>query len=773
MNGNRKETEHVRRFRSIATLLAVWMLASHCATPRTQTGAPEPPPPARSAQVEVRDLEVKRSAPPPGEVAKPAGSSPASPSTSSALTDLPDSIPAKIRTGLVELSKGRKGRRAPVPSPSAGEELIKVEPLLLDKADIAEVTNLFFGKDFLDVNYVMDPALRGQISLYLEGEYTRKELLNIITKAYNASNISIVPKKGIYYIQPIQRNASSGLPLADRFVIREDEEGVKPAIIIYRLRYLDAKQAVNVLRFFLTPGRPMTVDPASNSIIFAEETENARTLVDLLKALDMDLLNEVGMEIVPLQALTPADAVKSIETLMNKLDIFKQTAIKSNLAFLPLEQFGGVLILGQDPEVLKTAKEWLVALDVQGQEIGEQVHVYFVQNGLAKDIADILDKVFDVDRKRDDERPQQQIVEATQQPAPQPGQPPQPEPLQTTTTQDGTSTRLTGEVAIIADEVNNAIVVKANPFDYEKIRKAIETLDIVPRIVMIEVTLAEVTLGDDLEYGVEWYFKNKGMTLPGGERGKYSSALDFGTPFGGGSGADREFTLGDSAQGVANAIPGGFSFFWGSLGGDIAAMIRLLSAKTNVKVLSTPTLLATDNKEASITVGGREPVRTGTTTTSGGNTTDSIQYEDTGIILNVTPHINSGGLVRMEVEQTLRRVADATTEGIQSPRFDERVVKTSMLAQDGQTVIIGGIIQESHDKTKSGIPLLMNVPLLSPLFSTTSDTVTRTELVIAITPHIIRHGKDEATREFLYKLNELKGRMSEVPGIQRLRGQSP
>jgi len=202
-------------------------------------------------------------------------------------------------------------------------------------------------------------------------------------------------------------------------------------------------------------------------------------------------------------------------------------------------------------------------------------------------------------------------------------------------------------------------------------------------------------------------------------------------------------------------------------------MIRLLSAKTNVKVLSTPTLLATDNKEASITVGGREPVRTGTTTTSGGNTTDSIQYEDTGIILNVTPHINSGGLVRMEVEQTLRRVADATTEGIQSPRFDERVVKTSMLAQDGQTVIIGGIIQESHDKTKSGIPLLMNVPLLSPLFSTTSDTVTRTELVIAITPHIIRHGKDEATREFLYKLNELKGRMSEVPGIQRLRGQSP
>jgi general secretion pathway protein D len=654
-------------------------------------------------------------------------------------------IPAKIRSGLLELSRGKRKEAAPV---SRGKK-IKVESLVLDKADIAEVTNLFFGKDFLNYNYVLDPTLRGTISLYLEGEYTKEELLGILTKAYNASNVAIIKSDGIYYIQPIQRSSSSGLPIADRFILREDERGIKPSIVIYRLRFLDAKQAVNVIRFFLTPGRPITIDTASNSIIFAEETENARTLVDLLRALDMDLLNEVGMEIVPLQALSPEDAVKSVETLINKLDVFKQTAIKSNLAFLPLEQFGGVIILSQDPKVLKTAKEWLLALDVQGEEIGEQIYVYFVQNGLAVDIADILTKVFEVDREAEERRPGQQIVEAVQQPPPPPGQQPppgQPQPQQRPQ-QPFVSTRLTGEVAIIADEVNNAIIVKANPIDYEKIKKAILALDIVPRVVQIEVTLAEVRLQGDLEYGVQWFI-NKQTNITNNE-GSYLAALR------------------DSAVRTLPELGDGITLGWASVAGDIQALINLLSTKTDVNVLSTPTLLATDNKEATINIGGREPVRSGTTVTSGGNVTENIQYEETGIILTVTPHINAGGLVRMEVEQTVRRVADATTEGIASPRFDERIVNTTLLAQDGQTIVIGGLIERSQNRTKKGIPLLGDIPFLGPLFASTSKEVERIELIIAMTPRIVRAGRDEVTQEFLYKLEGLRRRIEAATDISR------
>jgi general secretion pathway protein D len=213
-------------------------------------------------------------------------------------------------------------------------------------------------------------------------------------------------------------------------------------------------------------------------------------------------------------------------------------------------------------------------------------------------------------------------------------------------------------------------------------------------------------------------------------------------------------------QGTQYGTGQGLTALWQGFGDDVLVMLRLLSAKTDVNILSTPTLYATDNKEATINVGGREPVRVGQTTTSGGNVTENIQYEDTGIILTVTPHINAGGLVRMEVEQTIRRVASDTTEGIQSPRFDERKVNTSLLAQDGQTVVIGGIIQETNDTTESGVPYLKRLPILGALFSATRKEKDRVELIIAITPKIIKQYQDqEITQEFLYKLKDLKERI--------------
>lgn len=722
--------------RAIFVLLLTVLMGGCASTqPRTPTLPPSEP-------LVSRSVGAEEPSPPPRE----ASNVPTSPlSRSAQLSQLPQIIPAEIKAGLLSPSPKKTQEQRP----ALGGDKIKIE-INFDKADLGEVTNQIFG-EYLKLNYVMDPTLRGQITLYLSGEFTRQELLSLITKAYNASNIAVVPKKGIYYIQTLQKSTSSGLGVGNEFVLEEDERGIKPAIFMYRLRYLDATQAVNVLRFFLTPGRPMMVDQASNTIIFAEDTENAQTLIDLIEALDINLLEEVGMEVVPVRALSPDEAVKSIETLMGKLDIFKQSAVKGSLAFLPLQQFGGVLILSRDPQMLQTAKEWLTALDVQGQEIGEQVHVYFVQNGLAKDIADILNQVFETKKGKESKRPGQQVVEATQQqPAPgqqpEPQQPPPPQP-QVQGGEELASTALTGEVAIIADETNNAIVIKANPFDYEKIQKAIETLDIIPRVVVIEVMLAEISLSGDLEYGIEWFIKGKGMNVAGYD-GKYTT----GTNALGNTGFDPESTVTKLAQ--------GFSFYWTSIPGDISTLIRFLSSKTAVNVLSTPTLFATDNKEASFTVGGSEPILSQqSTTTSGDNIINNVQYVDTGIILTVTPHINSGGLVRMEVEQTNRDVAGKSTSGINSPSFTERKVKTSLIAKDGQTVVIGGIIQQKQDDGKAGIPVLGSMPVLGPLFSSTSKKTRRTELIIAITPHVVQHGESEATREFLYKLKDLKTRI--------------
>jgi len=218
---------------------------------------------------------------------------------------------------------------------------------------------------------------------------------------------------------------------------------------------------------------------------------------------------------------------------------------------------------------------------------------------------------------------------------------------------------------------------------------------------------------------------------------------------------------------LAPSATGGLSTFWGTLPHngvrDVAVLLDLLGAKTTVNVLSTPTLLATDNQQASITVGGREPIQTGQTLLEGGVSTNNIfttiQYEETGIILNVTPHINAGGLVRLEVEQTIRNVAEQTTQGINSPRFTERNVKTTLLAQDGSTVVIGGIIEDRRSDGKTGIPVLQDMPIIWPLFSTTDKKMNRTELIIAITPHVVDHRESDVTREFLGKLKQLKKRI--------------
>jgi general secretion pathway protein D len=244
-----------------------------------------------------------------------------------------------------------------------------------------------------------------------------------------------------------------------------------------------------------------------------------------------------------------------------------------------------------------------------------------------------------------------------------------------------------------------------------------------------------------MQYGLEWLFKSG----------------DFKAVF-------RNSTI--TADGFNPDLlrSAGLSLFAGDVS-NLAALVTAIADRTDVNVLSAPTLLATDNKEASITVGGREPVPTGTAIGegTGGTTVSAISYEETGVILNVVPHINAGGLVRLEVEQTIRRTDPDTVqvgaEGNTAPRFNERNIKTTLLAQDGHTVVIGGIIEDNISKDKDGIPFLQDIPIISPLFSVRGKDRDRTELLIAITPHVVDRRDSGKTREFLDRLRQLKRRI--------------
>ncbi|MCU0586810.1 MAG: type II secretion system secretin GspD [Syntrophobacteraceae bacterium] len=723
----------------------------------------------------------------------------------------PEGLGGQIKSGLLTATGQKILDEPPVPAGDRQKIILNFE-----KADVSEVTNQVFG-EYLKLSYVLDPKLQGRISMYLDGEYSKEELLQMVTRVYEANEISVVPRGGAYYLQPAQRSSSSSLPIATPQLLKGDAAGVRPLIVMYRLRYMDAKQAINTIKFFLAPGRPVTSENTTNTLIFVENSDNARTILEVLKALDVNVLQEVNMEIVPLTSISPQDAVQSMEALMGKLELFKESAIRANYAFIPLPNYGGILCLAQNPDLLKTIKYWLNALDVQGEQTGEQIHVYFVQNGLARDIGDILNEVFGLRGGGGGARPEQQIVGAlgsrgfgtrggfgsssfggggsstgrstlgsssrglgssglgsstgssfgsglgstgrTSSFGSTMGS-----TTGSTTGAAGTTGRtgvtggrtgggtfgtfggagggeapgygLTGEAMVIPDEVNNALVIRANAVDYAKIKKTIDTLDILPRAVLIEVLILEVTLNKDLAYGLEWLFRS----------GDFKALFNSST-------LNRPDFNPDALVGT------GLRLFAGDVS-SLAALVTAIADRTEVNVLSAPTLLATDNKEASITVGGREPVPTGTAIGegTGGTTVSTISYEETGIILNVVPHINAGGLVRLEVEQTIRRTGQSVEVGAgnTAPRFTERNVKTTLLAQNGHTVVIGGIIEDNVQRDKDGIPFLQDIPIISPLFSVRSKQRDRTELLIAITPHVIDRRDSGATREFLDRLRQLK-----------------
>ncbi len=278
--------------------------------------------------------------------------------------------------------------------------------------------------------------------------------------------------------------------------------------------------------------------------------------------------------------------------------------------------------------------------------------------------------------------------------------------------------------------------------------------------------VAEVQLTKEFSYGLQYYFQ----THPSNNTG-------YSLSFGGLSNQVSTTTnsSGTSSSTVAGAFPlslaqagGGLGLAWVAGSQDIAVLLSALASKTNVTVLSTPTLLATDNMQASITVGGSVPVPTGSyATTETGTLANSvfstIQYAETGVILNVTPHINAGGLVRIELEQIIRRTDTNATVGANNtaPTFTERDIKTTLLAQNGCTVVIGGIIDSQNQTGKTGIPYLENIPLLSPLFSAKSTSVNRTELLVALTPHVIDQRGAQAPAELMEKLNNLKIRVAQ------------
>ena len=304
------------------------------------------------------------------------------------------------------------------------------------------------------------------------------------------------------------------------------------------------------------------------------------------------------------------------------------------------------------------------------------------------------------------------------------------------------------EVRIVADSDNNSLLIWATSQNYERILNTLQTIDVAPRQVLIEATIAEVTLTGQLQYGLQWFFNN-------------SVGRDYtGT---GSLGLPTDLALTDALS----SIPSG-QFSYAITGSDdiVKVLLNLLAKDSKVKVLSSPQVMVVDNQQATIRVGTQQPIPSGTSTVNNVTTSGGVTYKDTGVLLEVLPRVNSGGIVNMEIKQEvvdvgpLVDVSQAGTTARQERAFLQRTVTSKVTVKNGQTLVLGGLIRDNRTEGQNGIPVLYKVPVLGALFGNTSEQVDRTELIVLITPRVVQN-----TDEIDAVTDEIKRKMRAVEPV--------
>ena len=600
--------------------------------------------------------------------------------------------------------------------------------LNFDRAPLGEVIRTILG-DYLHKNYTIQPNLNPGLTLFIRGKYTDTELFNLLRQALNLNNIDIIEKNGMYFLVRKEKAAQFGLTVVEG---REQlpQKMKEPAILIYRLSYIEPNMALKSIKPFLSSRAPTVVNKAISGIILADEIENIKTALQILQTLDTFSLKDVCIETIPLKNMDAETVVKKVKSVFSDLSILKNNPkLKENTLIMPIEKTNYVLVVTLNPELLSELKKWIEVLDSVKLTEEQNLYVRFIENGLAKDIADILNEVYETGVAKISEKATETTAKTEKKKIVAAKLPSQGLP----------SGQVTGKIKIIADEINNALVILATPQDYKIIERAIKALDIMPREALLEVLVAEVSLRGSIEQGVEWWLKKRGVDV-----GRMHVS------FGGVPPEPEGFK-------PSKAL----SLYFGSLSENVLSLLTLLSDISEVNVIASPTVLAIDHQEASIMVGGEVPTLAQTVTgieAAAGQVASSVEYKPYGIILTVTPHISSGGVVRMEVKQEYSHYYETTVAGQNSFRFEKRTVETNLVAKDGQTVVIGGLIQTKIEKTRSGVPILMDIPILRHLFSSNTYKKDKTEVLISITPHVIKRGKTavQVSEAFLDKVKGLK-----------------
>ncbi|MET0616187.1 MAG: type II secretion system secretin GspD [Luteibacter sp.] len=582
--------------------------------------------------------------------------------------------------------------------------------------------------DLFEANYSVLPGVRGSISFSTAHPVKRDEALPILETLLSWTGNALIHEHGHYSVLPVA-DAVAG-HLVPGLASAAPAAGLSARL--YPLRYVAAPEMAKLLAPFVLADAVLLADPSRNVLVLAGTADELANYQATIDTFDVDWVGGMSVGVFSLRHASVGELMPALESVFGKSS---GAPVAGLIRFLPIERNGSIAVIATRAEHVAQVGEWIERIDAGGGN-EPRLFVYDLRNLPASDVARYIAGMFGGTASGDDGgRVGAGLVAGTLggESGPvgadgddsfgvatggedatffQPASSPAPSP---------TASSGPAAIRVTAIDANNQLMVRARPSEWADVRQAIERLDAVPLQVQIETRILEVVLADEFRFGVQWYLEG----LVGGD-GAVAQP-----------GNKQQWALG----GALDALPARpDALFYSFVSNELNVKLRAMEQTGKTRILSAPSLVVVNNRKARIQVGDQIPVtQTYVNTNVGaGNTVGQVQYKDTGVILDVRPRINPGGLVYMDVAQEVSR-ADRTATSANLPIM-KRKLSTQVAVQSGQTVLLGGLIRELDTVSSTGVPGLSRIPLLGGLFRNKENTGRRTELVVLITPRVIANG---------------------------------
>ena len=658
---------------------------------------------------------------------------------------------------------------------------------------IEAVINTVMG-DLLHENYSINQGVKGDVSFSTSQPVNKQQALSILETLLSWTDNAMIRQGDRYVILPANQAVAG--KLVPEMPVARPSSGLSARL--YPLRFISATEMQKLLKPFARDNAFLLVDPARNVLSLAGTPDELANYQDTIDTFDVDWLKGMSIAVYGLQRASVGELMPELQKMFGP---DSGMPLAGMVKFLPIERTNSVVAISSQPRYLSEVGDWIHTID-EGGGNEPQMYVYDVRNMKASDLAKYLRQIYGNGQIKDDSAAkvapglrtrslsslngsgngssggmgvsgqglngssgmgggmnggmggglgnggsgnfqagaQQGDEEQDGETSEDSADSSQSDSGDATGSGSGASKRLDDSTRITAQQSSNQLLIRTRPAQWNEIEAAIKRLDNAPMQVQIETRILEVNLSDGLDLGVQWYLGrlagNSGSTTVANAPGS-QGALGGG---GAGLGAD--------------------SLFYSFVSNNLQVALHALETSGRTQVLSAPSLVVMNNQQAQIQVGDNIPIsQTTVNTNTSGTTLSSVEYVQTGVILDVVPRINPGGLVYMDIQQQVSDANDANgTDTNGNPRISTRSVSTQVAVQSGQTVLLGGLIKQDNSDTVSAVPYLGRIPGLRWLFGNTSKSKKRTELVVLITPRVITSNSQarQVTDDYRQQLQLIK-----------------